>query len=171
MVVPVGNVFKHILEPYQLVAHLHQRLVKSLPLPRELKQVPHFGEESVLQKHWAGARNKVMKGALTLFAQDAASKLIGEAEAEATVVREEASAEADEIRRTALAAAQPEVDAILATAEKEAAGIRESALAEARAEAAKITGDAGAGGGAPQGHERGLRLAFAVCYSMEESIT
>jgi len=38
--------------------------------------VPHFGEESVLQKHWAGARNKVMKSALTLFAQDAASKLI-----------------------------------------------------------------------------------------------
>ena len=38
--------------------------------------VPHFGDESVLQKHWAGARNKVMKGALTLFAQDAASKLI-----------------------------------------------------------------------------------------------
>jgi hypothetical protein len=38
--------------------------------------VPHFGEESVLQKHWAGARNKKMKGALTLFAQDAASKLI-----------------------------------------------------------------------------------------------
>ena len=38
--------------------------------------VPHFGEESVLQKHWAGARNKVMKGALTLFAQDAASRLI-----------------------------------------------------------------------------------------------
>lgn len=38
--------------------------------------VPHFGEASVLQKHWAGARNKVMKGALTLFAQDAASRLI-----------------------------------------------------------------------------------------------
>ena len=38
--------------------------------------VPHFGEESVLQQHWAGARNKRMKGALTLFAQDAASKLI-----------------------------------------------------------------------------------------------
>jgi transposase len=38
--------------------------------------VPHFGEESVLQRHWAGARNKVMKGALTLFAQDAASRLI-----------------------------------------------------------------------------------------------
>lgn len=38
--------------------------------------VPHFGDESVLQKHWAGARNKTMKGALTLFAQDAQSKLI-----------------------------------------------------------------------------------------------
>ena len=38
--------------------------------------VPHFGDESVLEKHWAGARNKRMKGALTLFAQDATSKLI-----------------------------------------------------------------------------------------------
>lgn len=38
--------------------------------------VPHFGEESVLEKHWAGARGKRMKGALTLFAQDSGSKLI-----------------------------------------------------------------------------------------------
>jgi Transposase DDE domain len=38
--------------------------------------IPHFGEESVLEEHWAGARGKRMKGALTLFAQDAASKLI-----------------------------------------------------------------------------------------------
>jgi len=38
--------------------------------------VPHFGEQSVLQKHWASARNKRMKGALTLFAQDADTKLI-----------------------------------------------------------------------------------------------
>ena len=38
--------------------------------------IPHFGEQSVLEEHWAGARNKRMKGALTLFAQDAASKLI-----------------------------------------------------------------------------------------------
>jgi len=38
--------------------------------------VPHFGEESVLEKHWAGARGKRMKGALTLFAQDSESKLI-----------------------------------------------------------------------------------------------
>jgi transposase len=38
--------------------------------------IPHYGEESVLQEHWAGARGKRMKGALTLFAQDASSKLI-----------------------------------------------------------------------------------------------
>ena len=38
--------------------------------------VPHFGDESELESHWAGARNKRMKGALTLFAQDAESKLI-----------------------------------------------------------------------------------------------
>ena len=38
--------------------------------------IPHFGDESVLEKHWAGARNKTMKGALTLLAQDADSKLI-----------------------------------------------------------------------------------------------
>jgi transposase len=38
--------------------------------------IPHFGEQSVLEEHWAGARNKSMKAALTLFAQDAASKLI-----------------------------------------------------------------------------------------------
>jgi len=38
--------------------------------------VPHFGDESVLEAHWAGAKSKRMKGALTLFAQDATSKLI-----------------------------------------------------------------------------------------------
>lgn len=38
--------------------------------------IPHFGDESVLQEHWAGARNKRIKGALTLFAQDGESKLI-----------------------------------------------------------------------------------------------
>jgi hypothetical protein len=41
-----------------------------------LHTIPHFGEESVLEHRWAGTRNKTMKGALTLFAQDTASKLI-----------------------------------------------------------------------------------------------
>ena len=38
--------------------------------------VPHWGDESVLDKHWVGARNKGIKSALTLFAQDCSSKLI-----------------------------------------------------------------------------------------------
>ena len=38
--------------------------------------IPHFGDESVLQEHWAGARGKRMKGALTLLAQDADSRLL-----------------------------------------------------------------------------------------------
>jgi len=38
--------------------------------------VPHYGDESVLQTHWAGAKGKRLKGALTMFAQDASSKLI-----------------------------------------------------------------------------------------------
>jgi len=37
---------------------------------------PHYGDESVLENHWAGARGKRMKGALSLFAQDAESKLM-----------------------------------------------------------------------------------------------
>ena len=42
----------------------------------DLHTVPHYGEGSVVEKHWAGARGKVMKGALTLFAQDAQTRLL-----------------------------------------------------------------------------------------------
>lgn len=42
----------------------------------DFHSIPHFGDESVLEKHWAGARGKGMKSALTLFAQDAESKLL-----------------------------------------------------------------------------------------------
>ena len=38
--------------------------------------VPHYGDESVLGEHWNGARNKRMKGALTMYAQDSETKLI-----------------------------------------------------------------------------------------------
>ena len=38
--------------------------------------IPHYGDESELETHWAGARGKRMKGALTLFAQDAETKLL-----------------------------------------------------------------------------------------------
>jgi len=42
----------------------------------DVHTVPHDGDESVLDRHWAGARGKVMKGVLTLFAQDADAKLL-----------------------------------------------------------------------------------------------
>ncbi len=38
--------------------------------------VPHWGDESVLDKNWVGARGKGIKSVLTLFAQDCDSKLI-----------------------------------------------------------------------------------------------
>jgi len=38
--------------------------------------IPHYGDESELEKNWAGARGKTLKGALTLFAQDAETKLM-----------------------------------------------------------------------------------------------
>jgi hypothetical protein len=38
--------------------------------------VPHDGDDSVLDRHGAGAGGKVMKGVLTLFAQDADTKLL-----------------------------------------------------------------------------------------------
>lgn len=36
--------------------------------------IQHYGEESVLEEHWAGARSKRVKGALTLIAQDCGSR-------------------------------------------------------------------------------------------------
>ena len=38
--------------------------------------IPHFGTESQMEKVWAGARGKAVKGANTLLAQDAASNVI-----------------------------------------------------------------------------------------------
>ena len=37
----------------------------------DFHSIPHFGEESEMEKVWCGARNKAMKGANTFFAQDA----------------------------------------------------------------------------------------------------
>lgn len=53
-----------------------QKLYNGKMVNLDFHTIPHFGDESELEKHWAGARNKTMKGALTLFAQDAASKLM-----------------------------------------------------------------------------------------------
>jgi len=68
----------HLLRLQQsFVRHVAKlRLYDTGIINLDFHAIPHFGEESVLEQHWTGARNKRMKGALTLFAQDAASKLI-----------------------------------------------------------------------------------------------
>ena len=52
------------------------RLYDGKVINLDFHTVPHYGDESELEKHWAGARHKVLKGALTLFAQDAETKLL-----------------------------------------------------------------------------------------------
>ena len=42
----------------------------------DFHSIPHFGEQSEMEKVWCGARNKAMKGANTFFAQDAESNVI-----------------------------------------------------------------------------------------------
>lgn len=42
----------------------------------DFHSIPHFGEESQMEKVWCGARGKAMKGANTLFAQDGTSDVI-----------------------------------------------------------------------------------------------
>ena len=51
-------------------------LYKEKIINLDFHTAPHYGDESVLEKHWAGARGKVMKGAICLFVQDADSKLM-----------------------------------------------------------------------------------------------
>lgn len=42
----------------------------------DFHSIPHFGDESEMEKVWCGARGKTMKGANTIFAQDSNSKTI-----------------------------------------------------------------------------------------------
>lgn len=42
----------------------------------DFHSIPHYGDESQMEKIWCGARNKAIKGANTVFAQDSKSNLI-----------------------------------------------------------------------------------------------
>jgi len=42
----------------------------------DFHSIPHFGDQSQMEKVWCGARGKSMKGANTIFAQDAGSNVI-----------------------------------------------------------------------------------------------
>jgi transposase len=63
----------------QLVGHfqkIYPEFYQSEFINLDFHSIPHFGEESQMEKVWCGARGKAMKGANTLFAQDAASNVI-----------------------------------------------------------------------------------------------
>jgi hypothetical protein len=59
-----------------------RRLYDEQVINLDFHTIPHYGDESVLETHWAGARGKAVKSALTLFAQDASSKLVVYADAD-----------------------------------------------------------------------------------------
>lgn len=59
-----------------------RRLYNEAVINLDFHTIPHYGDESVLETHWAGARGKAVKSALTLFAQDASSKLVLYADAD-----------------------------------------------------------------------------------------
>ena len=42
----------------------------------DFHSIPHFGEQSEMEKVWCGARNKALKGANTFFAQDAETNVM-----------------------------------------------------------------------------------------------
>lgn len=57
----------------------------------DFHSIPHFGDESEMEKVWCGARNKAMKGANTFFASDAETNALLYANAD--VLRKDATGE------------------------------------------------------------------------------
>jgi hypothetical protein len=55
---------------------VHPELYQSRIINLDFHSIPHFGEESSMEKVWCGARGKSMKGANTFFAQDGDSNAI-----------------------------------------------------------------------------------------------
>ena len=63
----------------QLIENFLQRYpdnYASKTINLDFHSIPHFGEESQMEKVWTGTRNKAMKGANTFFAQDSQSDAI-----------------------------------------------------------------------------------------------
>jgi len=60
----------------------------------DFHSIPHFGDESEMEKVWCGARGKTMKGANTVFAQDSQSNVVLYTRAD--ILRNE---EADEVKK------------------------------------------------------------------------
>lgn len=63
----------------RLVAHCHQiypNFYSSTFINLDFHSIPHYGEESQMEKVWCGARGKAMKGANTILVQDSDSNAI-----------------------------------------------------------------------------------------------
>lgn len=50
------------------------KLYRSGTINLDFHTIQHYGEDAVLEEHWAGAKNKRVKGALTFIAQDCDSR-------------------------------------------------------------------------------------------------
>jgi len=62
-----------ILKKFQ---NIYPELYSAEYINLDFHSIPHFGDQSQMEKVWCGARGKAMKGANTLFAQDADSNVI-----------------------------------------------------------------------------------------------
>lgn len=63
----------------KVVSHLkdtYPNFYQSEFINLDFHSIPHFGDQSQMEKVWCGARGKSMKGANTIFAQDAESNVI-----------------------------------------------------------------------------------------------
>jgi len=78
----------------QLISHFQKKypsLYESDTINLDFHAIPHFGNESVMEKVWSGSRNKAIKGANTFVAQNDASNCIVYSNSD--VPRKEASGE------------------------------------------------------------------------------
>jgi hypothetical protein len=64
---------KQIISRFQ---QLYPRLYEGKTINLDFHSIPHFGDESSMEKVWCGARGKSMKGANTFFAQDGDSDAV-----------------------------------------------------------------------------------------------
>jgi len=73
------------------VRRIHPDLYQGKTINLDFHSIPHFGEESEMEKVWCGSRGKALKGANTFFAQDGENDSIIYTRAD--IKRSESSAE------------------------------------------------------------------------------
>ena len=69
----LNNFQEKIIKQFQKI---YPNFYKSSFINLDFHSIPHFGDESQMEKVWCGARGKAMKGAQSIFAQDGKSNAI-----------------------------------------------------------------------------------------------